>query len=398
MTGMETAVFALVIAVAALIIATRTDVRAAVATGVVLAMASMLRPEGMGYAGLFGIALLTDRDGRKQVWRYAAAFCVVFGPYFVWKWQHFGYPLPNTFYAKASPSGGVLRAGVYHAEEYFTTHLYWLVIPAAIALLVHCRERWARLCSILVAGAVINVTVVGGDAFPFYRFLLPALPFGAIALFAGGQLIGQRILARRSESARALGALGAVATIGLIAFTAQAPLRDRTSLTRTHPETQRARAERAADINDDYFRVGRFLRETFPPDTLIATNAAGIIPYEARLPTIDMLGLNDEHIAHLDIELGRGALSHEKHDGAYVLSREPDVILLGLPVLVHRPLRSPAELEKWFGQWFAFLPGDREIFYSETFRAHYAPFSVPVDKTGWLTLFVRKGSEPERLP
>ncbi len=397
MTGMETAVFALVIAAAAWVIATRTDARAAQITGVILAGACMLRPEGMGYAGLFGAVLLTDRDGRRQLAHYVAAFCIVFVPYFVWKWQHFGYPVPNTFYAKASPSGGVMRAGMHHVEEYFTTHAYWLALPAAGLLLARVRERWARLCCILLAGAAINAIVVGGDAFAFYRFLLPGLPFGAIALFAGGQTAGQRIIERRPDIDRSVRALGIACSVALIAFTAMAPLRSRTSLTRTRPETQRGRALKAATINDHYFKVGRFLRETFEPDTLIATNAAGIIPYEARLPTIDMLGLNDEHIAHLDIELGHGALGHEKHDGAYVLSREPDVILLGLPVLIHRPLQSPAELQKWFGQWFAFLPGDREIFFDKEFRANYAPVSVPVEDAGWLTMFVRKGSEPNRL-
>lgn len=385
MTAMETSLFALLVTVA-VVLATRDDRRGAIACGLVVAAAAMVRPEGMGYFGLLWLALATDARGRRQLVAYTAAFAAVFVPYFAWRWSHFGYPLPNTYYAKASPGAGVFRAGFDHFEEYFTTHLFWLAAAAAIYVVVTHRTRWARVCAIVLAGACVNVIFVGGDAFAFYRFLLPAIPAGAILLYAAG-----RRLATRGWGARAALLVGAAA---LIAWTASAPDRSRSSLTRSRPETQRERGVRAAWVNDHYFAVGAWLRATFPPDTLIATNAAGIIPYEARLPTIDMLGLNDEHIAHLDIELGRGALGHEKHDADYVLAREPDVILLGLPVLVHRPVQSPSELRTWFGKWFDYLPGDRELFEHPQFRAAYRPFSVQVEPGRWLTLFVRRGSEP----
>lgn len=40
-----------------------------------------------------------------------------------------------------------------------------------------------------------------------------------------------------------------------------------------------------------------------------------------------MLGLNDLHIAHLDVEtMGQGIAGTEKSDPSYVLSRQPDYI------------------------------------------------------------------------
>ncbi len=40
-----------------------------------------------------------------------------------------------------------------------------------------------------------------------------------------------------------------------------------------------------------------------------------------------MLGLNDAHIANVEIgPMGRGLAGHEKGDGRYVLSRKPDFI------------------------------------------------------------------------
>ena len=76
--------------------------------------------------------------------------------------------------------------------------------------------------------------------------------------------------------------------------------------------------------------VGMWLRENAPREALFATNTGGSIPYYSQLRTVDMLGLNDTHIAHREISwLGSGPAGHEKGDGAYVLSRKPDYIQFG---------------------------------------------------------------------
>lgn len=78
-----------------------------------------------------------------------------------------------------------------------------------------------------------------------------------------------------------------------------------------------------------------------PP--LVAATAAGTIPYFSKLPSIDMLGLNDRTIARLPAR-GR-ALAHDHGDGPYVLSRKPDVIVFNVgsgPSFVYkRDFRAP---------------------------------------------------------
>jgi arabinofuranosyltransferase len=84
--------------------------------------------------------------------------------------------------------------------------------------------------------------------------------------------------------------------------------------------------------------AGAHLRDHFPSDTLVALNPAGIIPYVSRLPTLDMLGLNDVHIAHYGRrDLGQ-QYAHQAGDGQYVLSRRPGVILFR-----NKPHRLPNE-------------------------------------------------------
>jgi hypothetical protein len=78
--------------------------------------------------------------------------------------------------------------------------------------------------------------------------------------------------------------------------------------------------------------IGRFLRDAFEEDDpLVAVDAAGAVPYFSGLRSLDMLGLNDAHIArHHDASFGRGVQGHELGDGAYVLSRAPDIIVAGV--------------------------------------------------------------------
>jgi arabinofuranosyltransferase len=386
MSGMETTAFAL--AVLGAIACLRGDgPRAAIASGGVLAAAALLRPEGMGYTAVLLAALAFDRTGRRQVPLVAASFLALFGPYFVWHWVHFGHPLPNTYYAKASVSGGLIVNGVEYVEAYLTTHLGWLVLAAAaLTLARRFAERWVRLCAAAVLAAGTNAVVVGGDTFPFFRFLLPAMaPAGILAAVALGDLL--RWLRSRT---RAAPVLAGVATCALLVWTAGAALVPRVAILSSKPGSLRQATVTARTLNEDYFLVGAWLRETFPPDTLVAVNAAGIVPYVSRRPALDMLGLNDAHIAHAPIPLGRGAHGHEKHDVDYVLSRRPDIIIPGLPKTLHRPLASGAELEHWFARWFPYLPGDRELFYHPDFRRDYRPLSAPVAPGRWLTLFVHR--------
>jgi hypothetical protein len=91
------------------------------------------------------------------------------------------------------------------------------------------------------------------------------------------------------------------------------------------------RACRTADAASRYGRVvGEWLGATYPKGTLVATNAAGSLPYYSDLPVIDMLGLTDRHIARARPD-ARQWIGHERGDGNYVLARRPAIVILGGP-------------------------------------------------------------------
>ena len=74
--------------------------------------------------------------------------------------------------------------------------------------------------------------------------------------------------------------------------------------------------------------TGKLLNRAFGDrQPVLAVVSAGCFPFWSKLPSIDMLGLNDEWIAkHPPADVGQGWAGHEFGDAGYVLRREPDLV------------------------------------------------------------------------
>ena len=134
--------------------------------------------------------------------------------------------------------------------------------------------------------------------------------------------------------------------------------------------------------------AAQWLEANAPEGSVIASTPAGSIAYHSSHPVIDMLGLNDEHIAHGQVgEMGSRRAGHEKGDGAYVLSREPEFILLGNVAVLARPL-SEEEMPAKIVQ-----RSEEEIWASPEFHRDYERVAVEVGTEGlfrWFTFWRRK--------
>ena len=103
--GLETSMFTFFVTAGLVVLVLGSLPRHFAVAGLALILATMTRPDGaVFYACAGGIVLVLAR--RLQRWRlllsFAAPFLLVYLPYFVWKWSYYGYPLPNTFYAKSA--------------------------------------------------------------------------------------------------------------------------------------------------------------------------------------------------------------------------------------------------------------------------------------------------------
>ena len=92
---------------------------------------------------------------------------------------------------------------------------------------------------------------------------------------------------------------------------------------------------------------------TRDPSTRIAVSAAGAIPYFSGLPALDLYGLNDRHISRQPFSEAHAYTGHAKWDSSYVLSEEPELVVVNRGYLpagfnysktIELAMRNPANL------------------------------------------------------
>jgi hypothetical protein len=339
LSGLETVAFAWALMEGArrYVAAARAGVGGTAAGAAWLGVATLLRPEAAAsFVVLAGLAAVLGRcrsrsgtaggapgggaDGLSRApvppsrglshgaeWRSVLAsilpFVVLVGAWEVFRLRYYGAWLPNTFYAKVEEDPYVLGRGLrYLAGCAVTTPLVPLVAPLLVA-----GRRWRRP-EVALPGAIAllhlaYVVAVGGDYLAFGRFVVPVLAPLALAWAS--------VLAEARRVAASLTALTAI--VALAPYV-------------TSP------GARAPDYHLSRYRdAAAWLRASLPPGALVATPAIGAIGYLGNTRILDTLGIADPYLArHRDPRLGtvKAEAGHARGDGAYILERAPDVILL----------------------------------------------------------------------
>lgn len=319
-----------------------------------LGLLPLIRPDG-GVFGLVGaafvlIACVRCRSARfADYGRFAAAALLLPLAHIAFRRIYYGEWVPNTVIAKTTglPRHLLIDSGLDYLEHFARARPYFLQLAIAalpVALVARSRRIPALYIATSAAAYISLIVVAGGDHMIAHRLLLPVVP--PLAMLWAEGLAGLASL--RSHPAGAAPA-AAVACSAALLF----------GLTPGERYEPAERPDPAAYVGTI---VGEYLRDSYPKGTLIALHNAGSTPYFApHLRFIDMLGLNDTHIARRKIQRlelpAQRWPGHAKGDGAYVLSRKPDVILLG-----------PAEGTLPQRPWFL---SDLELARSKTFAEEY---------------------------
>ncbi len=285
--------------------------------GAALALAAMTRPEGVlvfGVVTLHCIAMLVLRPGPLKgrialLGGWLAGFGLLYIPYFAWRYTYYGYLLPNTFYTKVGEFGlsPIMRGVLYLRDVLLLTNPQGVL--CLILGLFWCGRRSTQTLLYGLVGLYLSyLVIVGGDVQRIFgtRFLIPLWPF-IYTLGVGGALGLARRLEQRRQRLLWTGLVGAFVCIFVVWSGFE-------------------RRGYFSAYGGEWLLLGQWLAVEARPDDTLAVDAAGIIPYYSDLYTIDMFGLNDLHIAHLDIPIGPGLAGHEKFDAAYVLARRPTYI------------------------------------------------------------------------
>lgn len=313
-TGMETMLYAALFTAAVTL--GLHEARTGRARGAVLlfVLLALTRPEGVGVFGLATAAFVVAERLRRGVWAWrrrivdVAVFGLLYGAYFAWRVAYYGELLPNTFHAKVTGGAEQWINGWINLGQWARTYPLFAVALLAPGVLLAKRfgatrerpELWA-IWGITTAYVGYLVSV-GGDFMPFLRFYLPVLPLAAVLWTA----LLRRLALRPS----------AVLLLWLVHLGAQAF---------TEEPYRAFVAHRTTVVGSE---VGRFLDGLLEPGDLIAVNTAGSLPYAARRPTVDMLGLTDKAIARHPVYITSPRWAgHRRGWGEYVFERRPRVVV-----------------------------------------------------------------------
>lgn len=275
---------------------------------VILGLGAIVRADGFLWIGI-AVAYLVLRGCYRRALLTGLASAPAVVLIFAGRLIYYGELWPNTYHAKLTESLAVRwHRGAAQLYDLATSHglllylivlLYFLIWPASSAA-GGPKKRGALLgafsfpsfFSLCLAGYFVHI---GGDVFE-ERFLLALFPLGIVTFLRLFSNLDRRRLAL------------------LVAMLA---------ILQTRPLFEDPRFTYNSERYDCWVTLGRFLAEQ-PGDSVLAVDAAGKIPYFSGLPTIDMLGLTDRHIARVE---SRGEwVGHSKMDPEYVLARRPDFI------------------------------------------------------------------------
>jgi arabinofuranosyltransferase len=267
----------------------------------------MIRPDGVVFGGAAGLHLLLvgalrrrcplalARDGAAL----AGGFLLVIAPYVLWRHAYYDDWFPNTFYVK---SGAAIHfaLGLEYLQAFTRTYPALFLLTVAGGALALGSRRFAGQRS-RAALLVTNVGMfagyiawAGGDYMALYRFTVPLLPLCAILMsvvLAWLDPVVAGVLGR-AKPLRPVLALAVLA--GLCAILIQ-------------PSIDSARNQRNARFvnslatmrqnTEKWIRTGHALKQALWPDAVLATTAAGAIPYFAEARTLDQSGLCDRYTA-----------------------------------------------------------------------------------------------------
>lgn len=269
----------------------------------------------------------------------------------IFRLYYFGYPLPNTYYAKVSPSLAYnLEQGLIYLIRYFLSDPVsalgvTIVLAGCIYSILRLRptERTYFLPCIAAAGLLFPL-LTGGDHFGSFRFYQNIFPIiilcfiyctqRAIPLFE--KFISHLNLSLRVHRAFSMGAILAV----LLVFSMAQVRAWNQFVPEIQVEFNVANYERAN---------GAFAQKLFsslPRLPSIGVIASGGIKYSYEGEIIDLLGLNNITMAHNDGNR-LGYKNHAAFEIETFYQLQPDIVW---PLLVHQSnwQYSEADLrERW---------------------------------------------------
>jgi arabinofuranosyltransferase len=248
----------------------------------VVFLLALTRPEGAMFIAILVIyRLYRYRRVDRKLIISLVFFILPFSLFLLWRYETYGYLLPNTAYVKVHTSLWTVSLAFEWLLNFFVLRpIYSFVLLISMAILFMEKKslepEWILLLFV-VAAFMSFVLYAGRDWMPFHRFVVPLVPIFALIMAAA--------LEKFSSGIPGIVLLGLIAGIGLFELFMS------TTLYR----------EQIVDFGK-YTRglldAGAWIRQTTSPDAVIAVEDSGALAFSSDRESIDILGLNNSFIAH----------------------------------------------------------------------------------------------------
>lgn len=306
---------------------------------VVLFLASLTRPEGMY---VFGIIILhkivmtfmREKGGAIKT-LLSKDNLITYGVYvlptllfMLFRLSYYGYPFPNTFYAKTGFSAVYLETGWGYFWDFASGYLLWGIAFIAPLILLKRKEVFPQVSLLVMLYFLYTIYIIsiGGDVLPLYRFFFFVGPlvfilFGKVLTVVYFN-IKQNITGGKPASAVA---------IVLIATCAYAYY---------NYSNQKEEIDQKMQLENGLVGKMKIAGEWFNNKQKekgavlnVGATTIGALSYYAgdQVNIIDMLGLTDEEVAHNPVtipEISEGSVGWKErnYNVDYMMSRDPDYI------------------------------------------------------------------------
>jgi len=257
---------------------------------------------------------------------------LLFGGLICFRLQYFGYPLPNTYYAKVSPDRIYnLLLGLKYLVRFGLWH--WGVLFSCVAVLLGfisgIQSIWRRyrkgepeevgvvalgvVCGLLIGGLCV-APIVGGDHFSFYRIFQVFWIMLPVPMFLW---LWKRYTQSRGVRRTAIVVIGVLMGLGC-----------RESWFSITPQSRISSEFRIVERD---FKVGEVLNHWFSESNApsIGVLAAGGIAYKYQGVVLDLMGLNLVDMAHSPGDR-KGKKNHAAFNKEVFWQIAPDIFLPNL--------------------------------------------------------------------
>ncbi|WP_157033291.1 hypothetical protein [Loktanella sp. S4079] len=321
-----------------------------------------IRPEGIAVTfGLVALAVIL----RPAIWRVAGIGMITalisFGAVIAGRIAYFGYPFPNTYYAKVSADrlqniidGAKYLISFVSGQPFAELIIVaWVVLGGTSLFALFTRPAAGHRTQILATATVLGMlsvyVMLGGDHFVQWRFYQPIMPIFALPVVICAVWLRDLALAPRFD--RNFAVILVLAGSAWIVINAFSYYQSRVRIGWEFELSHRGEV------------FGDYMNQFDPQPTMGVTAAGGIaLTYDGELR--DLMGLNWVEMAHAN-PIKEGFRNHASFDVDTFWKHQPELV-----AQFHRP---NCQRQNWTEAASQHDTGVKQLFFQPQFQEQYTP-------------------------